>query len=86
LIPFGKTVVTKIAIFQFIFNLSSLSFITQASVQDFVFFDSQTITQAVCPKGFLTFWIKSAHFIQVGTSSISSIGKACERESLKSSS
>gem|GEM_PF-1664497 len=43
---FGKTVVTKIAIFQFTFNLSSFNFINHLLSNDFVFFDSQTITHA----------------------------------------
>gem|GEM_PF-2130306 len=47
---------------------------------------SQTIIQTFCPKLFLTFCIKSAHFIQVGTSTILSKGKAKIKEFFKSSS
>jgi len=54
LTSFGKTVVTKIAIFQLILSLSSLSFITQVSCQDFVFLLSQTMIQTCCQKLFLT--------------------------------
>jgi len=83
---FGMTVVTKIAIFQFIFNLSSLSFIIQEGVHAFVFFDSQTIIHELCPKLFFTVCIKSAHFIPVGTSSTLSIGNAHDIAFLRSSS
>ncbi|MDR1987793.1 MAG: hypothetical protein LBQ24_03380 [Candidatus Peribacteria bacterium] len=80
----GKTELTKIAIFQFIFNLSSFSFIIQDLSQDLVFLLSQTIVQVFCHKLFLTVWIKSAHLIQVGTSSIISIGNAKDKACFKS--
>jgi hypothetical protein len=85
-IHFGNTVVTKIAIFQLIFSLSSFSFIIHESCHDFVFFDSQIIVQTGCQKLFFTVWIISAHLTQVATSSTESIGNAREIEFLKSSS
>lgn len=86
LIPFGKTVVTKIAIFPFTLILSSFNFITQASLHAFVFLDSQTIIHAFCQRLFFTAWSRSAHLIPVGTSAISSTGNACCKAIFKSSS
>lgn len=80
----GIVLVTNMHISALAITLSSLSFFIQSADHVFVFLDSQRMIQTDCHLSFLTVCMRSAHLIQVGTSSIISKGKFFCRISLSS--